>query len=368
MGSVLTAILVLSALVLVHELGHFVAARRLGVGVLKFSIGFGPRVWGVRRGQTDYAISAFPLGGFVKMVGEHDEEAVPAEGAYTVSPVPPPDPALSFENKPVWARMIIVAAGPVANVLFAVLVFWLVFMAGVPTLLTEIGTVQPNFPAADAGLRPGDVVAAIDGRAVETWDELTNVVHASAGVAREFTVRRGDGTLALRITPRSSPSTTVFGEATTVGLIGITPAERFTTRRYGPLDAAAQSLHRTGEIMRLTLVGIVKIFQRIVPAKTIGGPIMIVQMAGQQAQLGAMNLVFFSAFLSISLGLFNLFPIPVLDGGQIWFLLAEAVRGRPLSRRVKEVTQQIGFGLLILLMLFAFYNDISRIVTGSWGF
>jgi regulator of sigma E protease len=248
----------------------------------------------------------------------------------------------------------------VFNVLFAVAVFWLVFMAGVPTLLTEIGTVQPNFPAADAGLRPGDVVAAIDGRPVATWDELTGIVHESAGVSRAFTVRRGGETLVLRITPRPSPSATVFGEATTVGLVGITPAERFETRRYGPLAAAGHSLRRTGEIMKLTLVGIAKIFQGIVPAKTIGGPIMIVQMAGQQAQLGAMNLVFFSAFLSISLGLFNLFPIPVLDGGQIWFLLAEAVRGRPLSRRVREITQQVGLGLLILLMLFAFYNDLTR--------
>jgi regulator of sigma E protease len=119
--------------------------------------------------------------------------------------------------------------------------------------------------------------------------------------------------------------------------------------------------------MRLTLVGIAKIFQRIVPAKTIGGPIMIVQLAGQQAQAGAMNLLFFSAFLSISLGLFNLFPIPVLDGGQIWFLLVEAVRGRPLSRRVKEITQQVGLVLLVLLMLFAFYNDLTRVVTGNWG-
>ncbi|HWR97575.1 MAG TPA: RIP metalloprotease RseP [Candidatus Methanoperedens sp.] len=368
MGSILTAILVLSALVLVHELGHFFAARRLGVGVLKFSIGFGPRVWGVKRGQTEYAIAAFPLGGFVKMVGEHDEEPVPAEGAYTAAPTPPPDPATAFENKPVWARMIIVTAGPVANLLFAVAVFWVVFMAGVPTLLTEIGTVQPNFPAADAGLRAGDVVAAIDGKPVETWDELTAIVHASAGVSREFTVRRGGETLALRITPRTSPSRTVFGESTTVGLVGITPAERFATRRYGPLAAGWQSLRRTGEIMQLTLVGIVKIFQRIVPAESIGGPIMIVQMAGQQAQLGAMNLVFFSAFLSISLGLFNLFPIPVLDGGQIWFLLAEAIRGRPLSRRVREIVQQIGLGLLVLLMLFAFYNDISRIATGNRGF
>lgn len=364
MGSLVTAILVLSALVLVHELGHFAAARRLGVGVLKFSIGFGPRLWGFVRGGTEYVFSAFPLGGFVKMVGEHDEEPEKSAGA---APAPAPDPALSFENKPVWARMIIIAAGPAANVLFAVLIFWAVFMVGVPMLLTEIGTVQANFPAADAGLQPGDVVTAIDGRTVETWDELTKIVHASAGVERAFGVRRGGETLTLRITPRPSPSTTVFGEATTVGLVGITPAERYTTRRYGPVEAAGLSITRSVEIMRLTLVGIAKIFQRIVPAKTIGGPIMIVQMAGQQAQAGLMNLVFFSAFLSISLGLFNLFPIPVLDGGQIWFLAIEAVRGRPLSRRTKEITQQVGLVLLVLLMLFAFYNDITRVVTGDWG-
>jgi regulator of sigma E protease len=368
MISILTAIFVLSLLVLVHELGHFAAARRLGVGVIKFSIGFGPRVWGVVRGGTEYVFSAFPLGGFVKMVGEHEEDPVPAEGAYTATPAAaPPDPALSFENKPVWARMIIIVAGPFANVLFAVLVFWIVFMAGVPMLLPEIGTVQPNFPAADAGLRPGDVITAIDARPVDTWEDLTAVVHTSGGVERAFTIRRGTETLTLRITPRASPSSTVFGEPTTVGLVGIAPAERFTTKRYGPLAAAVLSLRRTGEITRMTLVGIAKIFQRIVPANTIGGPIMIVQMAGQQAQAGVMNLIFFSAFLSISLGLFNLFPIPVLDGGQIWFLLVEAVRGRPLSRRVKEITQQVGLGLLLLLMLFAFYNDITRVITGNWG-
>ena len=362
MGSIVTAILVLSLLVLVHELGHFLAARRLGVGVLKFSIGFGPRVWGVTRGGTDYVISAFPLGGFVKMVGEHDEEPEPDEAGQRPTP---PDPELSFENKPVWARMIIVAAGPVANVAFALAVFWIVFMAGVPTLLPVVGTVQPNFPAADAGLRPGDVVAAIDGKPVETWDDLTTVVHGSAGVERSFSITRGGETITVRITPRSSPSTTVFGESTTVGLVGITPAGEFTTQRYGPLEAAALSVRRSAEIVRLTLVGILKIFQRIVPADTIGGPIMIVQMAGKQAELGALNLVFFSAFLSISLGLFNLFPIPVLDGGQIWFLLVEAVRGRPMSRRAREITQQIGLALLLLLMVFAFYNDITRLLTGG---
>ncbi len=367
MASFLTAILVLSLLVLVHELGHFAAARRLGVGVVKFSIGFGPRVWGFVRGGTEYVFSAFPLGGFVKMVGEHEDEPDQAKGEVLETPPPAADPALSFEKKPVWARMIIIVAGPFANVLFALLVFWLVFMVGVPLLLPEIGTVQPNYPAADAGLLPGDVITAIDTRAIGTWEDLTAIVHASGGVERVFSIRRGNEALTLRITPRASPSSTVFGEPTTVGLVGITPAERFITRRYGPLAAAALSLRRTGEIMRMTLVGIAKIFQRIVPANSIGGPIMIVQMAGQQAQAGAMNLIFFSAFLSISLGLFNLFPIPVLDGGQIWFLFVEALRGRPLSRRVREITQQVGLGLLLLLMLFAFYNDITRVVTGNWG-
>jgi regulator of sigma E protease len=240
-------------------------------------------------------------------------------------------------------------------------------MAGVPLLLPEIGSVSPNYPAADAGLRQGDVVTAIDATPIDTWEDLTTIVHASGGIERAFTIRRGGETLTLRITPRVAPSSTVFGEATTVGLVGIAPAEKFTTRRYGPLRAAALSVSRTGEIMKMTLVGIAKIFQRIVPANSIGGPIMIVQMAGQQAQAGAMNLIFFSAFLSVSLGLFNLFPIPVLDGGQIWFLLVEAVRGRPLSRRVKEITQQVGMALLLLLMLFAFYNDITRVITGNWG-
>jgi len=367
MISILTAVLVLSLLVLVHELGHFAAARKLGVGVIKFSIGMGPRVWGVVRGGTEYVISAFPLGGFVKMVGEHDDEPEHSGDEPAAPATPPPDPALSFDTKPVWARMIIIVAGPLANVLFAVLIFWFVFMAGVPMLLPEIGTVQPNYPAADAGLLPGDVITSIDAQAINTWEDLTAIVHTSGGVERVFSIRRGSETLTLRITPRVAPSNTVFGEATTVGLVGITPAERFMTKRYGPLDAAVLSVGRTGEIMRMTLVGIAKIFQRVVPANSIGGPIMIVQMAGQQAQAGFMNLIFFSAFLSISLGLFNLFPIPVLDGGQIWFLFVEALRGRPLSKRVKEITQQVGLGLLLLLMLFAFYNDITRVVTGNWG-
>ena len=194
MISILTAILVLSLLVMVHELGHFAAARRLGVGVIKFSIGMGPRVWGFVRGGTEYVVSAFPLGGFVKMVGEHEDEEEP-DPAIDPLLTPQPDPALSFENKPVWARMIIILAGPLANVLFAVLVFWFVFMVGVPMLLPQIGTVQPNYPAADAGLKPGDVVTAIDARAIETWEDLTAIVHSSGGVERVRWQDRGAGCL-----------------------------------------------------------------------------------------------------------------------------------------------------------------------------
>jgi regulator of sigma E protease len=360
MVSLITAVLVLSVLVLVHELGHFLVARRAGVGVEKFSIGFGPRVWGVRRGETEYLIGAIPLGGYVKMVGEHGEEH---EG--DGEPPPPPDPAKSFEKKSVWARMLIVAAGPVFNFLFAICVYDIVFMAGVPVMLATVGAVQADFPAAAAGLQSGDTIVAIDGRAVETWDDITAAVHPKAGVELTFTVRRGAEDLRFRITPKSSPSTSVFGEKTSVGLVGIAPGDKTTTKRFGPVDALVLSVERTGEIARLTLVGIVKIFQGVVPANSIGGPIMIAQMAGQQAQLGLMNLVALTAFLSISLGLFNLFPIPVLDGGQIWFFAIEAVRGRPLSRRVREIAQQVGLVLLLLLMVFAFYNDITRWITGK---
>jgi regulator of sigma E protease len=359
----IVAVLVLSCLVMVHEVGHFLVARRAGVGVETFSFGFGRRLWGVKRGDTDYRISAIPLGGYVKMVGEQGEIEGGAEAAAPAGP--PPDPARSFEHKPVGVRMLVIVAGPLFNFLFAIAVFWAVFLVGVPIKLPVVGTVVANSPAADAGLRAGDTMTAVDGKRIETFEDLQDIVTVSAGRQLLFSVQRGGESLTLSVTPRASDSKTIFGEATRVGLIGVTFGERYGTKRFGPGEAAAMAVRRTGEVVLLTFQMIVKMFQRVVPANTIGGPIMIVQMVGQQTKIGVLNLVFTAAFLSVQLGLFNLFPIPVLDGGHLWFLAIEALRGRPVSRRAREITQQVGLVLLALLMVFAFYNDIGRLITGK---
>jgi regulator of sigma E protease len=349
--NIITAILVLSVLIVVHELGHFLVARRNGVGVEKFSVGFGPRVWGVKRGDTEYLLSAIPFGGYVKMVGEDPSSEEPV------------DEEKSFSHKSVWARMMIVFSGPAFNLTFAVFLFYLIYLIGVPALPAKVGEVQEGGPAAAADLRPGDVITSVDGKPVRTFDELIAIVSKSAGEERTFTVSREDELLSVLITPDSKMGKSVFGEEKEVGRIGIVSVKEPITVRYGPIRALSKSVEQSLWIVRMTLVGIVKIFQRVVPSNTLGGPIMIVQMAGQQAEMGLLNLVFFTAFLSIALGLFNLFPIPVLDGGHLMFFIVEALQGRPVSLRKREIFQQVGLVVLLGIMAFATYNDILRFFT-----
>jgi regulator of sigma E protease len=334
-------------MIFVHELGHFLAAKKAGVGVEKFSIGFGPRLWGRRRGETEYLISAVPFGGYVKMVGDNPEEEVQ-------------DREKSFLLKPVWKRIMIVVAGPASNLLSAVLIMYMVYIAGVPALLATIGTVNEDFPAAAAGMLPGDAIVAVDGDDVLTWDDLTAIVHDSAGIERQFSVRRGEEVLIFSVTPRASSTPNVFGEEVQIGLIGITPAEEFTTIRFGPAEALGMSVRWTYNTIRLTVVIIGKIFSGVVPADNIGGPLMIMQAVGQSTERGLLDLISLVAYISVALGFFNLLPIPVLDGGHLLFFLIEAVRGRPLSVRTREVLQQVGLVLLVALMIFATKNDIYR--------
>jgi regulator of sigma E protease len=334
-------------MIFVHELGHFLAAKKAGVGVEKFSIGFGPRLWGRRRGETEYLISAVPFGGYVKMVGDNPEEEVQ-------------DREKSFLLKPVWKRIMIVVAGPASNLLSAVLIMYMVYIAGVPALLATIGTVNEDFPAAAAGMLPGDAIVAVDGDDVLTWDDLTAIVHDSAGIERQFSVRRGEEVLIFSVTPRASSTPNVFGEEVQIGLIGITPAEEFTTIRFGPAEALGMSVRWTYNTIRLTVVIIGKIFSGVVPADNIGGPLMIMQAVGQSTERGLLDLISLVAYISVALGFFNLLPIPVLDGGHLLFFLIEAVRGKPLSVRTREVLQQVGLVLLVALMIFATKNDIYR--------
>ena len=342
------AILVLGALIFVHELGHFLVAKKLGVGVEKFSLGFGPKIFGMQIGDTEYMLSAVPLGGYVKLAGEDPDEECQ-------------DKEHSFSESSVWSRLAIVSAGPLFNLLFAVLIFSIVYMVGVPTLAAAIGKVRDGSPALKAGLLVGDKITAIDGKPVKLWDELRETVHNSPNKELNFTISRNQKELDVVIIPESRKTKNLFGEDISVGLIGIEPESTFVTERYNPLLAVYKGFQKTWEITYLTVVAIKKLFERVIPADTIGGPILILQMAGEQAKIGILNLVFFVALLSINLGILNLLPIPILDGGHILFFSIEAIFGKPIAAKKREIAQQVGIAMLLSLMVFAFYNDIMRI-------
>jgi regulator of sigma E protease len=354
LSTIIAAAVILGALIFVHELGHFAAAKLFGVGVRRFSLGFGPRLLARQVGETEYCLSAVPLGGYVRMVGDvPGEELDPAEAPR------------SFTTKSLGRRFAIVLAGPLFNLLFALVVFCLVFAVhGLPVLSPEVGEVKAGFPAAQAGLRKGDVVVAIGGRQVERWEQLAEVIRANPGRAIPVSVERGGKLIRVSVTPEIREVENIFGEKEAVPVIGVSAAGRVSVRKVGPLEAVGYAAAQTYAVIEITVLGIIKLIERVVPAKSLGGPILILQIAGQTAQRGLLSVLFFAASLSINLGVINLLPIPVLDGGHLLFFGFEGVMGRPVSMRKREVAQQVGLFVLILLIIFVFYNDISRIVVG----
>jgi len=355
--SIVAAIIVLGFLILFHELGHFIVAKRSGVGVLKFSIGFGPTILGRKIGDTEYAISAIPLGGFVKMVGEDPEEEVS-----------PADRQISFQAQPLWKRMAIVLAGPTFNLLFAFIAFTLVFTfygARVPSEVAKVGGVMEKMPAATAGLKSDDVITAVDGQGIEKWDQLSEAIRASGGKTVNLSVKRGDEILQIQITPEEKDDKSIFGE--TIGKAYVIGIERGLDQEVvGPITAVGMGAKQTVWWIQTLIMSVVKMVQGRIPAKDIGGPILIVQAAGQQARMGLEYLLHFMAVISVNLGVLNLLPIPILDGGHFLFFAIEAVLRKPLDIRHREIAQQVGLVLLICLMAFAFYNDIARVLQG-WG-
>lgn len=349
--NIFSFIVVLSVLILVHELGHFLVARLFGVGVLKFSLGFGPRIAGKTIGITDYRLSAIPLGGYVKMVGdEPDAEILPE------------DIPLSFNHKPLFQRFLIVAAGPFSNLLLAVVIFFGLFLVtGIPVLNPVIGKIDTGSPAAQAGIQTSDRITAINGRPIDSWETMAGMIASSQGRELTFTLLRQDQSLNLVVTPQSKPSKNIFGEPIDRYLIGVMSSGDVHTRSLSFVEAISESLMQTYKIAELTVLSVVKLIQGTVSTKTLGGPIMIAEMAGQQAKEGAVSLIFFIALLSINLGILNFLPIPVLDGGHLFFFLIEAIIRRPLSIRIRELAQQAGIAALALLMILVFYNDINRI-------
>lgn len=438
----LSAVVLLGILIFVHEFGHFLFAKLLGIRVLKFSLGFGPKLIGKKIGETEYVISAVPLGGYVKPLGEEPGEELKEE-----------DKPYAFNYQPVWKRAAVALSGPVFNLLFAAFIFFFIFLSGVPVSQPNIGKVLEGSPAAasglmtgdrvmeidgtavtswddieravndkggrtllfrvnrggslievpvrpvrkkdknvfgedrevwdigaspllapdvgevvkdsqaeKAGVRAGDRVIGIDGEVVKTWQDMTALIHESPGKPLKFRIRRGGEVMELVITPRKETVTAPTGEKKEIGLIGIKPKGGDLIRKFGPIEAVSLGIKKTWELSVLTIVAVVKLIQRIVPAETLGGPIMIMQMAGQQAAHGAKSFFSLMAVISINLGVLNLLPIPILDGGHIMFLTIEALRRKPLSERILIMAQKIGLAFIIVLMTFALYNDIMRIV------
>ena len=348
--NIVSVVVLLGVLIFVHELGHFLVAKRAGVGVLKFSLGFGPRIIGRKIGETEYLLSLIPLGGYVKLLGESPGEELSSE-----------EEKKSFLKQPVWKKIGIVAAGPVFNLLFALMIFALVYMIGVPVLTSEIGGLQPGSAASEAGIAVGDKVSAVDGKSVTKWDELSEMISQSHGKTLVITVQRNQVPLEITVTPRTMKTKNLFGEAVETFKIGVSPAPRTVVERLNPFAALGAGAKQTWMISKLTVISIVKMFEGVVSPKSLGGPIMIAQLAGAQVQEGIIPFIMFMALLSINLAILNLLPIPVLDGGQLFFYVVEIVLGREVNLRWREMAQQVGFVLLILLMVFVFAMDIERL-------
>jgi len=346
-------ILVLGILIFFHELGHFLVAKYFDVKVLKFSLGFGNKLLGKKIGETEYLISSVPLGGYVKLLGEGSDEE---------QEISPEDEPRAFNNQHVLKRIAIVSAGPAFNLLLALVIFSLFYLiAGYQVMTPEIGQVTENSPASRAGIQKGDTIVAISGNQINSWDEIKAIVQKSSGTPLDVLVRRGDKTIALTVVPEISTTKNIFGEEVKTPLIGVVAAGKFKTIELGPADAIVQGLEKTWNVTKLTCLTIVKLFERVVPIKTLGGPILIGQMTGQLAKENLVYLFPFMAVISVNLGILNLLPVPILDGGLILFLLIELVLGRPISIKKRDLAQKVGLILLILLMMVVMYNDITRI-------
>ncbi len=344
-------VIVLGVLVFFHELGHFLMARLFGVGVEKFSLGFGPRLFGKKVGITDYRVSAVPLGGYVKMVGEEPD-----------ADIDPADIPFSFTHKHVFKRILIVGAGPFFNLVLAIIVFLIIFLvSGIFILKPTAGTVEKGSPAEIAGLIKGDLIESIDGKGIADWEEMAEIISGSNGKKLSVSVRRNGSSIKLEVLPELKTAKNIFGEDVKRYAIGIASAGDFYSKKLNPFQALYESVRQTYKITKLTIVSIAKLIQGTVSAKTLGGPLMIAEMAGQQAREGVANLLFFIALLSINLAVLNFLPIPVLDGGHLLFFFIEAAIGRPVNTKMREIAQQVGIFILIVLMIFVFYNDISRI-------
>jgi regulator of sigma E protease len=363
-GYVIPFLFVLTIVVFFHELGHFLIARWAGVKVLTFSLGFGPELAGFNdRHGTRWKISAIPLGGYVKFFGDDSEASTPS--TETLEKMSAEERAGSFHHKKVGPRAAIVAAGPIANFLLAIVIFTCLFtFFGKPSTTARVDKIEANSAAAAAGFQVGDVVTSIDGKQIGSFSDMQRIVGVRAGEQLNFVVKRGDATVQLKGTPELREVKDAFGNMHRLGVLGITRATApgdVVTERVNPGTALVLGVKETWFVVERTFAYIGGVFSGREAADQVGGPLRIAQISGQVATIGLAALIHLAAVLSISIGLLNLFPVPLLDGGHLLFYAVEAVRGRPLSERAQEMGFRIGLALVLMLMVFATYNDILHL-------
>jgi regulator of sigma E protease len=359
-NDIILFVAILTVLVFVHEFGHYWVARRNGVRIEIFSIGFGPELFGWwDKAGTRWKFSAIPLGGYVKMFGDSDPSSLlPAAGAARLAEA---ERDVSFHYKNLRQRAAIVAAGPAANFVFAVVALAVLFATyGQPYTPPEVGQVSPGSAAAAAGIKPGDVIVSIEGQTIHRFEDVQQLIRLSPGVRMPIVVRRDGRELTLTATPAPTNMTDRLGNHYAIGLLGISRNGVKYVRR-DPLNAVVQAGAETWDLSVSTLRAVWQIAIGTRPSDELGGPLRIAQMSGEVAQGGLVAIVWFLAVLSINLGLINLFPIPVLDGGHLLFYAAEAVRGRPLGQRAQEYGFRIGLAVVLTLMVFATWNDLVHL-------
>jgi regulator of sigma E protease len=363
-GILIPFLFVLTLVVFFHELGHFLVARWAGVRVLVFSIGFGPELFGFNdRHGTRWKVSAIPLGGYVKFFGDDNAASVPDQAA--LAAMSEEERRHSFVHQPVGPRAAIVVAGPLANFLLAIVIFAGLFMIfGKPSTSPRVDAVQPGSAAAAAGFQPGDLVLTINGRPIDSFPDMQQIVSTSAGETLVFEVDRGGARVTLKAVPALKEIKDRFGNVIRQGQLGITRSptpEDTHFQPVGPLKAVELGVQRTWFVVERTLSYIGGVVAGREAADQLGGPIRIAQVSGQVATEGLASLFSLAAVLSVSIGLLNLFPVPLLDGGHLLFYAIEAVRGKPLSERAQEVGFRIGLAIVVMLMIFATYNDILHL-------
>jgi regulator of sigma E protease len=359
-------VLVLSIVVFFHELGHFLVARLSGVRVLVFSIGFGPEIAGFYdRYGTRWKIAPIPLGGYVKFFGDETVASTPDKAHALAMDAEEREQSLIFQ--PLIKRAAIVAAGPIANFILAIIIFSGIFMLfGMQTLSPRVDQVQPSSPAAAAGFKPGDMVLSIDGEKIDSFADMQRIVSDSAGDALNIKVNRDGSQILLKATPDLKEVKDNFGNVHRIGILGITRSMTPSDVKYqavSPVQAVWMGGQETWFVIDRTLTYIGGVIMGREAADQLGGPIRIAQISGQVASIGFVALIHLAAVLSVSIGLLNLFPIPLLDGGHLLFYSIEAARGRPLSERAQEVGSRIGLAIVLMLMIFATFNDIVHLTT-----